>query len=67
MTTHIVRMDEIQCSQHLINIFSGRYVAKATTSSFQLFQYRMLQVFKNQEKAFLPTKYLDHIDEILVT
>lgn len=62
-----MRMYEIQRSQHLINIFSGCNIAKATTSGFQFFQHRVLQVFKDQEKSFFPPKYFDHIDEIFVT
>lgn len=62
-----MRMYEIQCSQHLIDIFSGCNIAKATTSSFQFFQHRVLQIFKDQEKSFFPSKHFDHIDEILVT
>lgn len=64
---YVVRMYEIQSSQHLINIFSRCYVAKATTSSFQFFQHRMLQIFKDQEKSFFPSKHFNHIDKILMT
>lgn len=60
-------MNEIQCTQHLINILAGCDIAKAATLCFQFFKHRMLQILEDEEKPFFPAKHFDHVNEILMT